>query len=1073
MKYRILTTMLAWSLIPAGLPLSVSGQPAGLEVAVLSRDKPVDFALEILPILRKNCLACHNARDTEGDLNLETPATIAKGGESGAVVVPGKAGESLLMRHVRQIEKPFMPPRRNKVSAKKLTPRQLALVESWIDEGAKGEVAEVAQELKWRPIPFAHAPIYAAAISPDGQYAAAGRGNQIFVYHLPTRRLAARLADPGLAKGNPATAALAHRDVVQSLAFSPDGQTLASGGYRVAKLWRRQPPSVNGLLNLLPGGETVTAIGVAPGQARAVVAGSAGGVQAIDLQSRMPLWRDQVPGKAARQLAMSPSGNRVAVLFADGRVRTWETATGERITRESSPRAAQAVVWLSDEQLASAHPGGVIKTWAAINPGKVVNEWKPGGDITALAALPGGARVLLGRTDNKLVVLNVGDGKVEKEIDHSAPITGLRVRADGKQVATLGGPTARLWDTDKWASTAQLHGNPLAAETVARAEQTLAFVKAEVGHHKSDVASKEKELKKDHAAAKKATEALAKHEKTLADKTKEKTDAEVGLKKLADEIAALPKKIETATKAKADADAALKAVQTQAVKAKDALAKASEAKTQAAAAKAKLSAELMELGSAAQNAKELAAEDKVVAALAKRKADEFESALDRFAPTKQQLAKAEAEVQTATRSLADAEAKVKPAQSELDGKTKALAALEERKKKTPEEKKNLDKKIAAAGDAMDKATREIDLAKSEVGFTGKNVKTAEANLEKARVEQAEAGKLPAEREAALAEAKSIAAAGMQDCLDATYSADGSLIYTLSIDGRVQAWATANGARSHPVASAGRPAQFIRLLSDGRLALAGGSPEMAVLATEPGWSLAQSIGGDGGDSPIEDRVIALDFSPDGQWLATGGGFPSRGGEIYIWNVEDGSEVLRIPEAHSDTVCSLAFSPDGSRLASGGTDRFARIFETNRGRELRALEGHTGHVLGVSWQRNGRVLASVGADKAVKIWNLLNGEQKKSFGGFKKEVTSVHFLGIGTQALVSAGDNVVKVVKEDGGEVRRLPDTGAFMHTSDVTPDGKLAVGGGFDGILRVWEVNTGKLLQKFISPPESTKVAARK
>ena len=1090
MKYRILTTMLAWSLIPAGLPLSASGQPAGLEVVVLSRDKPVDFALEILPIFRKNCLACHNARDTEGDLNLETPATIAKGGESGAVVVPGKAGESLLMRHVRQIEKPFMPPRRNKVSAKKLTPHQLGLVKSWIDEGAKGEVAQVTRELKWRPIPFALAPIYATAISPDGQYAAAGRGNQIFVYHLPTRRLAARLADPGLAKGNAATAALAHRDVVQSLAFSPDGQTLASGGYRVAKLWRRQPPSVNGLLNLLPGGEMVTAIGVAPGQARAVVAGSAGGVQAIDLQSRMPLWRDQVPGQAAGQLAMSPSGNRVAVLFADGRVRTWETATGERITRESSPMAAQAIAWLSDGQLATAHPGGALKIWAAINPGKVVNEWKPGGDITALAALPGGAKVLLGRTDNKLVILNVGDGKVEKEIDHGAPVTGLRVRADGKQVATLGGPTARLWDTDKWASTAQLHGNPLAGETVARAEQTLAFVKAEVGYHKASVGSKEKDLKKDNDAAKKATDALAKHEKTLADKTKEKTNAEAGLKKLAEEIAALPKKIETATKAKAEADAALKAAQALAAKAKDALAKASEAKAQAAAAKVKLSAELMELGSAAQNAAQLAAEARAVsgkakddktlatqaeavAALAKRKADEFEAALDRHAPTKQQLAKAETELQTATQSLAAAEAKVKPAEAEHDGKTKALAALEERKKKTPEEKKNLDKKIVDAGGAIDKATREIDLAKSEVGFTGKNVKTAEANLEKARVEQAEAGKLPAEREAALAEAKSIAAAGMQDCLDATYSADGSLIYTLSIDGRVQAWATANGARSHPVAPAGRPAQFIRLLSDGRLALAGGSPEMAVLATEPGWSLAQSIGGDGDDSPIEDRVIALDFSPDGQRLATGGGFPSRGGEIYIWNVEDGSEVLRIPEAHSDTVCSLAFSPDGSRLASGGTDRFARIFETNRGRELRALEGHTGHVLGVSWQRNGRVLASVGADKAVKIWNLLNGEQKKSFGGFKKEVTSVHFLGIGTQVLVSAGDNVVKVVKEDGGEVRRLPDTGAFMHTSDVTPDGKLAVGGGFDGILRVWEANTGKLLQKFNSPPESTKVAARK
>ena len=139
----------------------------------------------------------------------------------------------------------------------------------------------------------------------------------------------------------------------------------------------------------------------------------------------------------------------------------------------------------------------------------------------------------------------------------------------------------------------------------------------------------------------------------------------------------------------------------------------------------------------------------------------------------------------------------------------------------------------------------------------------------------------------------------------------------------------------------------------------------------------------------------------------------------------------------------------------------------------MEGHTGHVLGVSWQRNGRVLASVGADKAVKVWNLINGEQKKSFSGFNKEVTSVHFLGIGTQAVVSAGDNVVKVVKEDGGEVRRLPETPTFMHSSDVTPDGKFAVAGGFDGVLRIWDVNAGKLLHSFAPEKESTKVAAKK
>ena len=50
----------------------------GLEVKDLQRDKPVDFQSEILPILRSNCLACHNRTRTKGEVILETPADIRK-----------------------------------------------------------------------------------------------------------------------------------------------------------------------------------------------------------------------------------------------------------------------------------------------------------------------------------------------------------------------------------------------------------------------------------------------------------------------------------------------------------------------------------------------------------------------------------------------------------------------------------------------------------------------------------------------------------------------------------------------------------------------------------------------------------------------------------------------------------------------------------------------------------------------------------------------------------------------------------------------------------------------------------
>ena len=87
---------------------------AGLEVKEVKRDKPVDFQSEILPILRSNCLACHNRTRSKGDVILETPVDIRKGNDDGSFVEPGNAKDSFIFTIAAHLDDPVMPPPRTR-----------------------------------------------------------------------------------------------------------------------------------------------------------------------------------------------------------------------------------------------------------------------------------------------------------------------------------------------------------------------------------------------------------------------------------------------------------------------------------------------------------------------------------------------------------------------------------------------------------------------------------------------------------------------------------------------------------------------------------------------------------------------------------------------------------------------------------------------------------------------------------------------------------------------------------------------------------------------------------------------
>src|SRR4051794_17919082 len=76
-----------------------------------SAAEPTDFNADVLPVFRKYCLGCHNAKEAEGGLILEDHARTLKGSEEGAVIVAGKSDQSKLWQVLTGKAEPPMPPK--------------------------------------------------------------------------------------------------------------------------------------------------------------------------------------------------------------------------------------------------------------------------------------------------------------------------------------------------------------------------------------------------------------------------------------------------------------------------------------------------------------------------------------------------------------------------------------------------------------------------------------------------------------------------------------------------------------------------------------------------------------------------------------------------------------------------------------------------------------------------------------------------------------------------------------------------------------------------------------------------
>jgi len=757
---------------------------SGAALSAKASENP-DFYRDVFPFLKANCISCHNKTTTKAGLNMETPDLMKKGGDSGPGIVPGNSAGSLIVEASVHSPDMEMPPPNNKSGAVKLTDAEIAVLKTWIDQGAKASVQQERQ-VTWKPLAPGVDPIYSIALTKDGRFAACGRSNRIYLYDLATRQFVAEIADPAEKAGG------AHRAMVQSLAFSPDGTRLASGSYREVKIWK-------------------------------------------------------------------------------------------------------------------------------LTPGK-------GGDAAA-------APVSATPADEALLKKIAEAGKVAV-VSHS-------LSADGKQLVTgCADGSVRVWDVATVKSVAELRGSPVLAAQIAAFEWTIARETLEQAFQKAEVARIEAQNKALDELLKKANDAIVEMKKLLPEKQKavKPTQDEKGVaQKAVDEVLAL---IAEAPEGKADA------------------------------------------------------------ALEKKLKD----AREKLAPVAMKETSALAAVSATENNIKDAEADVKRITDSKAKNTELLAAA--------------NAAIEAAKKSQDKATADLTAAKQSV---------------------------------AKAKGKPVAVA---------LAPDGQRAAAVFDDGRLTVWAVATGTPVEEVTGTAAPTATLTARADGLFSAT--LPDGKVLTSAPAqvWALERTLGGEKDHALFVDRVNAVRFSPDGKLLAAGGGEPSRTGDLTLFDLATGKATATWKDRHDDIVMSLDFSPDGKLLASGAADKIARVIEVASGKRVNLFEGHTHYVMGVAFRADGRVLATGGADGVVTSWDMILGERKKKIEGWTKEVTSLQFIGASNQIVTSSGDNRVRIVRDDGTDVRTIAGLPDFMQAAASNPSGTTLVGGGEDSTLRVWNGADGKEIAAF-------------
>jgi mono/diheme cytochrome c family protein len=281
--------------------------------------------------------------------------------------------------------------------------------------------------------------------------------------------------------------------------------------------------------------------------------------------------------------------------------------------------------------------------------------------------------------------------------------------------------------------------------------------------------------------------------------------------------------------------------------------------------------------------------------------------------------------------------------------------------------------------------------------------------------------------------------------------------------------------------------------------------------------------------MSERIESAVFSPNGEQLAVTGGSPGRLGEVQVWDVAT-PELLHSVTVGYDTCYGASWSPDGTRIAFGCPDHTSRVIDAASGEQLFFNGAHDDWVLDTTFSLQGDHLITVSRDMSMKLAHLetqrfIDNITSITPGALQGGLNAVERHPAAEQVLIGGADGIPKIYRIFREQDRRIGDDfnlirafdsmpgriSAVAYSRDASrivagssdstsgqvrvynesdgklissvslpsgvyavafhPDGHIVAAGGFDGLVRLIQVNDGAILHEFPPVPLDEELTA--